>query len=148
MTRVASTSTINGRFRSMPRSGARSPASRHALARADARAAAIAANAAGASWARRAIARDTVGSEATNPYTPGSARTRAMSARQSPPKARVTARSTTTLPGSWMASGGRHLASPRDSAWSSPTARIVSVNTSPPAWDTTIEPVVSATGHG
>ena len=38
--------------------------------------------------------------EATAPYTPGSARSRLRSARQSPPSARESARSLTTLPGS------------------------------------------------
>jgi hypothetical protein len=124
------------------------PVSRHARARAAARAAAIAASTAGASWARRVMVRDTVGSEATNPYTAGSARTRAMSARQSPPSASVTARSAITLPGSWIAKGSRQRASVFDSSRSSPTAWIVSVSTSPPACDTTIDPPASALGHG
>jgi len=58
-----------------------------------------------ASAANASIVRDTVGSEATGPNTPGSARSAATSARQSPPTARVTARSHTTLVGSCLAVG-------------------------------------------
>ena|SRR5271156_2026267 len=60
----------------------------------------MAANAFGASAASAAISRDTVGSDATSPNTPGLARRTATSARQSPPTAiataTATARSSTT----------------------------------------------------
>ena len=113
-------------------SGACSPASPHARARAAARAVLIAFSAAGASAASAAIVRDTVGSDATRPYTPGSARSRATSARQSPPSASVNARSRTTLPGSCTAPGLRHGASAADSSRPAgdPT---VSVSSTPPA---------------
>jgi hypothetical protein len=81
-------------------SGACSPASRHTRARAATRAASIAANARGTSAASVSIVRDTVGSEATSPNTVGSARSSAMSAKQSPPSASDIARSQITLPGS------------------------------------------------
>lgn len=99
---------------SIPASGAACPASLQARCRATARAAWIAANAAGASLARASIVRETVGSEATSPYTPGSARSNAMSARQSPPNPRATARSSSTLAGSWVANGLRHGANACD----------------------------------
>lgn len=66
------------------------------------------ANAFGAPWAKVEISRDTVGSEATAPNTPGSPRSTARSETQSPPTASVTARSSTILPGSWTAPGLRH----------------------------------------
>ena len=46
------------------------------------------------------MSRDTVGSEATGPNSPGWARIAAMSERQSPPKAMAVARSRTILAGS------------------------------------------------
>ena len=109
-------------------------------ARAAARAASIAANARAASAASASIVRDTVGSDATSPNTAGSARSSATSARQSPPRASVTARSVTTLPGSWIAIGLRHRASAVDNARSSPAARTVSTSATPPACDTTPTP--------
>lgn len=129
-------------------SGARSPASRHAAARACARAVWIARNTAAASWASRSTVRDTVGSDATGPNRPGSARNSATSARQSPPTARLTARSSSTFAGSCTAFTGRHGTSAPASAWSSPTVRTVSVSRTAPACDTTIDPAVSTTGHG
>ena len=51
----------------------------------------MAANAFGASAASAAISRDTVGSDATSPNTPGLARRTTTSARQSPPTASATA---------------------------------------------------------
>jgi hypothetical protein len=45
--------------------------------------------------------RDTTGSDATGPASPGCSRSTAMSARQSPPRATAAARSATTLPVSW-----------------------------------------------
>ena len=53
-----------------------------------------------------------VGSEATAPNTSGWARTTATSARQSPPNAIATARSSTVLPGSWTERVARHGAPP------------------------------------
>src|SRR5450830_971919 len=69
----------------------------------------------------------------TGPRTPGSARSSAMSARQSPPSARVIARSVRTFAGSWTANGLRHGANAADSSRPSPVAAIVSVRTTPPA---------------
>jgi len=138
----------NGRPASIPWSGARSPVSRQAWARACARAAWIARNAVAASCASRSTVRDTVGSDATGPNRPGSVRSTAMSARQSPPTASVTARSSTTFAGSCTACGDRHGASAPDSAWSRPTARTVPVNGTAPACDTTAAVAVSVFGHG
>ena len=70
---------------------------------------------------RRSV-RETVGSDATGPNTAGSARSTATSARQSPPSATATARSSSTLAGSCTAAGLRHGASACDSASSSPAA--------------------------
>jgi len=97
------------------------------------RAVLIPANAAGASAASAAIVRETVGSDATSPYRPGSPRSTATSARQSPPRARVTARSRTTLAGSCTANGLRHGASAADTAGPTPAAATVSVSSTPPA---------------
>jgi len=93
----------------------------------------MAANAAGASAARAVIVRETVASEATGPYSPGSLRSNAMSARQSPPRANVTARSMTTLAGSWTANGLRQADIAADIAGPKPVVAIVSVNRTPPA---------------
>ena len=123
-----------------PASGACCPASPQARSRAAARAAWIAFSAAGASAARASIVRDTVGSEATSPNTPGSARSNAISARQSPPSPSATARSSSTFAGSCTAVGRRQRASPADSAQSRPDARIVAVSSAPPACETTPRP--------
>jgi len=56
-----------------------------------------------------------VGSEATAPNSSGWARSSAASAKQSPPRAIVTARSNTVLPGSWTVRAARHDRSCRDS---------------------------------
>ena len=85
MTRVASTSTTSGAPASIPWSGARPPACCQARARACARAVWIARNAAVGSAAIRSIVRDTVGSEATGPNRPGSARSTANSRWIRPP---------------------------------------------------------------
>jgi hypothetical protein len=106
-------------------SGACAPASDQARARAVARAEAIAASAAGASAARESISRGTVGSEATGPNTSGAARNCARSARQSPPTARLTARSSRILPGLCRANGRRHGSSTCERAVSRPTASAV-----------------------
>jgi len=133
VTRVASTSMTSGAEALVAWSGACSPANCQARARTAARAVLIAFSAAGASAASASTVRETVGSEATRPYRPGSVRSNAMSARQSPPTASVTARSSSTLPGSWAASGLRHGASAADTAASSPIAATVSVSSTPPA---------------
>jgi hypothetical protein len=113
-----------------------------------ARAAAIAASAAGASAARVSINLDTVGSEATGPNTSGAARSCATSARQSPPIAKLTARSSTILPGSWRASGRRHGANASLNAPVSPTACAVCSSTVAPACGTTLDPSPSTVRAG
>ncbi|MBP2320510.1 hypothetical protein JOF56_000895 [Kibdelosporangium banguiense] len=64
-----------------------------------ARAVRIAVSPSGPAVASRSIARDTVGSDATAPNTPGWLRSTAISAAQSPPSATVTARSVTIFAG-------------------------------------------------
>ncbi len=91
--------------------GALLQAAFRAAARPAARAMLIADNAAGASAASAAINRDTVGSEATRPNPAGCSGSTAISARQSPPTARLIARSRRIFPGSWVASSLRHGAS-------------------------------------
>src|SRR5512135_2680676 len=66
-----------------------------------------------------------------------------MSARQSPPNASDRARSSTTLPGSWIASGLRHGANAADNPVSSPAAATVTVSSTPPACPTAPERLVS-----
>ncbi len=56
-----------------------------------------------------------------------------MSARQSPPNANDTTRSSTTLAGSWTAVGFRHRFNADDSSDPSPLSRMVSVSSTPPA---------------
>jgi len=138
----------SGCFASLPWSGACRPASRHACSRAAARAVSIAFNTAGASPASAAIALDTVGSDATRPKTPGSARSTARSARQSPPSARLSARSVMILPGSWTANGLRHPASADDRKRSSPVAVTVRVSRTPPACPTAAVADVSTRTRG
>ncbi len=53
-----------------------------------------------------------------------------------------------TLPGSWIAIGLRHGDSAADSARSRPAARAASTSNTPPAWETTDVPSVSAWTHG
>ena len=60
-------------------------------------------------------------------------RTNAASARQSPPSARLTAKSVMILPGSCTANGLRHRANPADSTPPNPVAFTVRVNNTPPA---------------
>src|ERR1019366_7937060 len=100
------------------------------------------------SAAKAVIVRETVASEATRPYRPGSLRSSAISARQSSPRAKVTARSTTTLAGSWTANGLRQPDSATDITGPKPAAVIVSVNRTPPAWPTAPEFVVSTWRRG
>ena len=128
--------------------GERCPARRHTTARDWARTWLIAASTRSASAARASITRDTVGSDATCPNTSGFVRSTAMSARQSPPTAVATARSSSTLPGSCTASGRRHRANAADSARSSRSVRIVSIRTTAPACDTNRDPVVSTRNRG
>jgi hypothetical protein len=143
VTKVPSMSMLNGPAASIPWSGACSPANSHTTCRAWALAVSIAASAAVTSPASTSMVRDTVASEATAPNTPGSARSSAMSARQSPPTVNDNARSSTTLPGSWIANGLRHGANALDIAASRPLTRTVSVNSTPPACPTAGESVVS-----
>jgi hypothetical protein len=117
--------------------GASWPASAQARFRAAARAARIAFSVRGASAARPETSRDTTGSDATGPNRPGSARSIAISARQSPPSASVTARSATIFPGSCTARGARHRASLADRPASRPVTRSAQVSSRAPAWDTT-----------
>lgn len=74
------------------------------------------------------------------PEDPGSDRTTAASARQSPPNASVTARSVRTLPGSWTAVGLRHRDIDSFIATFGPVTSAAVVNSTPPA-----EPI-AATG--
>lgn len=108
----------------------------------------IATRARGASRASASIVRETVGSEATGPRTPGSARSTATSARQSPPKASAIARSSTTFAGSCTALGLRQGANPLDSAEPRPAARTVSTGSTPPVCDTTPELAASVWTRG
>src|SRR4051794_3087313 len=148
VTRVASTSMTSGLAASVSWSGACSSANDHAVRRAAARAALIAASAAGASAARGSISRDTVGSEATGPNTCGWARSWAISARQSPPRANEIARSSSTLPGSWRLNGRRHGDSAALNAASRPTVPAVRVSRTPPAPETTFLPCPSTARRG
>lgn len=108
----------------------------------------MALNTAGASRARLLISREIVGSEATRPKTAGSDRIAAASARQSPPNARVIARSDTILPGSWVANGLRHRSNAFDNPWVRPVTTAVRVSSMPPAWPTTREAPASWRGWG
>lgn len=148
VTRVASRSMISGWYSSMSSSGARSPAADHAAVRTAARAVSIADRAISASAARVAIKRDTVGSEATGPNTSGCARNWAMSARQSPPSANATARSSTILPGSWRDNGFRQGDRATDRASVNPVFSAVRNNRTEPACDTTPVPVADADRRG
>jgi hypothetical protein len=56
-----------------------------------------------------------------------------MSARQSPPNAKVTATSKMILAGSWTAVGLRQGTNAADSPEPSPLSRMVSVSSTPPA---------------
>jgi len=145
VTSVASTSMTTGDAALASWSG---HARRPVTTRSPARAEASAVSAAGASTARVSISRDTVGSEATGPKTSGAVRSCARSARQSPPIARLTARSATIFPGSWRASGRRHGASAADSAPVSPTVCAVRSSTVAPACETTLDPAPSTVRAG
>lgn len=83
----------------------KTPALLHTRFRAHARAVLIAATAWSASSANVVISRNTVGSDAIAPNTPGCARSTATSGAASPPSAAATARSATIFPGSWPANG-------------------------------------------
>ena len=97
--RVASRSTISGRSASTShvRGSLAGPRPHHGPRRGAG--GSIAASTRSASAASTSIVRDTVGSEATGPNSAGSARSSAISARQSPPSASVTAKSSTILAG-------------------------------------------------
>lgn len=105
-------------------------------------------NAFGASMASVVISRDTVGSEATTPNTPASARTTDRSAAQSPPRATEIARSNAILPGLWVARGLCHGDSAFDNPLTRPTLSAVRTNTTAPACDTTFDPSPSADSDG
>ncbi len=122
--------------------GAAPPASSQARARAAARAVRMAFSARGASLARRPTSRETTGSEATGPNSPGSARSIATSARQSPPSASATTRSATIFPGPCTARAGRHRSSAASRPQSRPVTRSTRVSSRPPAWE--MIPVPSA----
>ena len=92
--------------------------------------------------AKVATSREIVAVEATGPNNPDPARKSVTSAGQSPPTASITARSKTTLPGSWTAVGFRHRDNCSPSAADSPTVRAVSTSTWAPASDT--HPLASA----
>ena len=124
------------------------PARFHTRSRATARAPVIAPSAPSGSSARVAISRDTVGSEATNPNTPGCARSTPTSQAASPPNATATARSPTILPGSWIAKGRRHGPNRDDSSLVSPLRRAVSTSSAPPACDTNDSPPTITDNHG
>lgn len=138
MISVASRSTTSGLRAVTVKLGACSPASDQAAVRAFAAATAIASSARSGSAAKVSTSRDTVGSEATLPNTSGAWRRSATSARQSPPRVSMTARSHNTLAGSCTASGLRHGANADDSSRSNPTARTVSSTTTAPACDTVV----------
>jgi hypothetical protein len=123
MTRHSTRSTITG-VRALATSfGACDPASFHARLRATPRAVSMAANAARASAASAVIVRETVASEATRLYRPGSLRSKPMSARQSPPNANVTARSRMTLAGSWTLTAYANRTTPPTSPDPNPPRR-------------------------
>ena len=73
-----------------------------------------------------------VGSEATAPNNSGWARTSAASARQSPPSAIATARSSTVLPGSWIERATRHGRSCRDRPATKPLTCAVCMSSDAP----------------
>jgi hypothetical protein len=137
ITIVASRSTVT-RPPSAP--GALSPASAQARSRAAARAPRIAFSDRGRSPASWLTSRDTTGSDATGPASPGCSRSTAMPARQSPPRATAAARPAMIFPGSWTARGARHRARFRDRPRPSPVTRIVSRSRTAPARDTRPRP--------
>ena len=106
-------------------------------ARAAARAVSIAGKPRSGRRRSRSTVRDTVGSEATRPNTPGSARSTAISARQSPPTASVSARSSRTFAGSCTAYRGRHGPARPTTPGRDRPSRAVSVSSTAPACDTT-----------
>ena len=118
MTRTPSRSTTSGRAASTSWSGAARSASRHTRARAAARACVDRGQ--HGSGRRRGQGGDRAGRPwgRTPPGRTRPARraARATSARQSPPSATATARSSSTFAGSWIARGLRHGASARRQA--------------------------------
>jgi hypothetical protein len=113
--------------------GADFPASFHTCSRAAARALRIARTAFGPAAAKVLTSRDTVGSDATGPKISGEDLSTAMSARQSPPSASVTARSVRTFPGSCSARGRRQASNASDRPLTKPETRSVSISIRPPA---------------
>jgi len=98
--------------------------------------------------ARSSITRETVGSDATMPNTPGWARSRAMSAAQSPPSATVMARSTKIFAGSWMVRERRHGRTPADRCRSRPVIRAVWASNTPPAVEIIDSPPATTGSQG
>lgn len=91
---------------------------------------------------------DTVGSEATEPNTPTSARTAAISAGQSPPSPSAIARPVTILAGSCRANGLRHGDNTRRRFRVHATGPNRAVSNRPPACDATPDPAASNRTHG
>lgn len=143
-TRTPSMSTITCPLAS----GAASPANRHTCSRTSARAVRSAARTRCPPDAGLLISRETVGSEATGPNTAGSARSRATSARQSPPSATASATSSRILPRSCTARGLRHGSSAADIAASRPVLRTVSTSSTAPVCETTPRPRPSMRTRG
>jgi len=92
---------------------------------------------------RPSISRLIVGSEATAPNNSGWARSTATSAKQSPPSAIVTARSSTVLPGSCTDRAGRHDARPRERPAAKPLTAAVCSSNDPPADEISDSPPAS-----
>ena len=115
----------------------------HTVARAAARAPRIAATATSGSSAKASINRLIVGSEATLPNTSGWARIIAASARQSPPNAMVTAKSSTVLPGSWIDRASRHGLNPCDRPAANPLTCAVCSSSAAPADEISDSPPTS-----
>ena len=82
------------------------------------------------------------------PNTAGCARSTAISAAASPPRATAIARSATILPESCVADGGRHCPSSRDNPPDRPLRRAVSINNTPPACDTSDSPPAITDNQG
>lgn len=131
-----------------PAAGPFVPANSQTRERTSARAVRIVVSAFGPAAARASMSRETVGSDATGPNMPASARNMATSARQSPPKATPSATSSRTLPGSCTARSLRHGVSAADIAVSRPVLRTVSTSSTAPVCETTPRPPPSTRTRG
>ena len=138
MTRVASKS------KTMKSVGGRAPAA-HASALAEALAALIAAI---ASASIESSTRHAVGSDATDPNRSGWSRSTLRSDRLVPPSATITARSTSTRPGSWAERRWRVGAMAADRPAVSPSASATSASNRLPAWAATPVPSEVTTRRG